>query len=86
MKVHRIRLRDYKGVDDVEVEFALDGVTIIEGPNEVGKTSLAEALTLVLEQLDSSSRARYSGREACAQRCWSVGRSRTVDRAISTHH
>ena len=57
MKVHRIRLRNYKGVDDVEVEFALDGVTIIEGPNEVGKTSLAEALTLVLEQLDSSTRA-----------------------------
>jgi len=57
VRVHRIRLRDYKGVDDAEVEFATDGVTIVEGPNEVGKTSLAEALGLVLEQLDSSSRA-----------------------------
>jgi len=35
----------------------LDGVTIVEGPNEVGKTSLAEALTLALEQLDSSTRS-----------------------------
>ncbi|MGO9148302.1 MAG: AAA family ATPase [Acidimicrobiales bacterium] len=57
MRVHRIHLRDYKGVDDAEVEFAVDGVTIVEGPNEVGKTSLAEALTLALEQLDSSTRA-----------------------------
>ena len=57
MRIHRIHLRDYKGVDDAEVEFALDGVTIVEGPNEVGKTSLAEALTLALEQLDSSTRA-----------------------------
>jgi phosphohistidine swiveling domain-containing protein len=57
MRIHRIHLRDYKGVDDAEVEFALDGVTIVAGPNEVGKTSLAEALTLALEQLDSSTRA-----------------------------
>jgi hypothetical protein len=57
VRIHRIRLRDYKGVDDAEVEFATDGVTIVEGPNEVGKTSLAEALVLVLEQLDTSNRA-----------------------------
>lgn len=57
MRIHRIRLRDFKGVGDAEVEFALDGVTIVEGPNEVGKTSLAEALAIVLEQPDSSSKA-----------------------------
>ena len=57
MKVHRIHLRNYKGVEDLEVELALDGVTIIEGPNEVGKTTIAEALSLVLEQPDSSSRS-----------------------------
>jgi uncharacterized protein YhaN len=56
VRVHRIRLRDYKGVEDAEVEFASEGVTIVEGPNEVGKTSLAEALTIALEQLDSSTR------------------------------
>ncbi len=57
MKILRLRLRDFKGVADREVTFAPDGVTIVEGPNEVGKTSLAEGLTLVLEHLDSSSRA-----------------------------
>ena len=57
MKLHRIRLRNYKGVDDAEVELALDGVTIIEGPNEVGKTSISEAWALLLEQLDSSTRS-----------------------------
>lgn len=57
MKILRLRLRDFKGVADSEVTFAPDGVTIVEGPNEVGKTSLGEGLTLVLEHLDSSSRA-----------------------------
>ena len=54
MRVHRIRLRNYRGVADSEVTFAEDGVTIIEGDNEVGKTSLPEALGLILRFQDSS--------------------------------
>ena len=54
MRVHRIRLRNYRGVADSEVTFADDGVTIIEGDNEVGKTSIPEALGLILRFQDSS--------------------------------
>ncbi|MDE0194770.1 MAG: AAA family ATPase [bacterium] len=54
MRVHRIRLRNYRGVADSEVRFATDGVTIIEGDNEVGKTSIPEALSLMLRFQDSS--------------------------------
>ncbi|MCY4632142.1 MAG: AAA family ATPase [bacterium] len=48
MRVHRIRLRNYRGVADSEVTFTDDGVTIIEGDNEVGKTSIPEALGMIL--------------------------------------
>ena len=48
MRVHRIRLRNYRRVADSEVTLADDGVTIVEGDNEVGKTSLPEALGMIL--------------------------------------
>ena len=54
MRIHRIRLRNYRGVVDRVVEPAPTGVTVVEGPNEVGKSSLAEALDLILENLDDT--------------------------------
>ena len=58
MRIHRIALRNYRGVEDCEVPFAGEGVTIVEGDNEIGKTSLTEALDLALRELDSSSKER----------------------------
>ena len=49
-----MRLRNYRGVADCEVEFPVQGVTVVEGPNEAGKTSIPEGLDLVLTKLDSS--------------------------------
>ncbi len=54
MRLHRIRLQNYRGVTDCGVDFTTDGVTIIEGDNEVGKTSIPEALGLILRYQDSS--------------------------------
>ena len=48
MRLHRVRLCNYRGVADCEVEFPAQGITVIEGPNEVGKTSIPEGLDLVL--------------------------------------
>ncbi len=56
MRIHRIKLHNYRGVTDAEVEFPAEGVTIIEGDNEVGKTSLSEAIDLVLAERDDSSK------------------------------
>lgn len=56
MRIHRIKLRDFRGVQSVEVDFDVDGVTIVEGPNETGKTSLADAFDLLLTQKDSSAK------------------------------
>lgn len=58
MRVHRIALRNYRGVADCEVSFVEDGVTVVEGDNEIGKTSLTEALDLALTELDSSAKGR----------------------------
>ena len=58
MRLHRVRLINYRGVADHEVVFAAEGVTVVEGPNEVGKTSMPEGLDLVLDLLDSSQHRR----------------------------
>jgi DNA repair exonuclease SbcCD ATPase subunit len=57
MRIHRISLRNFRGVEEVDVEFDPDGVTVVVGPNEVGKTSLADALTFLLDHKDSAARA-----------------------------
>jgi chromosome segregation ATPase len=56
MKLLRIRLRDFRGVVDRQVEFDPTGVTVVEGPNEIGKSCIAEAFDLLLDELDSSSK------------------------------
>ena len=54
MRIHRVRLRNYRGVLDSTVTFAADGVTVVEGPNEVGKTCIPEALDLLIGMPDNS--------------------------------
>ena len=56
MRLHRITLTDYRGVRERTVQFAEQGVTLVSGPNEIGKTSLVEALDLLLEEKASSTR------------------------------
>lgn len=58
MRIHRIRLENYRGVDEAEIEPALDGVTVVQGPNEVGKSSLIEAVDLIFRRKDRSSAQR----------------------------
>jgi uncharacterized protein YhaN len=54
MRIERISLRDFRGVDTLDVEFDPSGVTIVEGRNEIGKTSIADAFMLLLDSKDSS--------------------------------
>lgn len=56
MRILRLRITNFRGVDECVVEFPPVGVTIVEGPNEVGKTSLTEAIDLVLSERDDSSK------------------------------
>ncbi len=54
MRIHRVRLRNYRSVVDRTLEFPTEGVTIIEGANEIGKTCIPQAIDLILDRLDSS--------------------------------
>ena len=56
MKLHRVKLTNFRGVECREVVFAENGVTIVEGPNEVGKTAIAEGLQVAIDLPDSSQR------------------------------
>ncbi len=58
MRIHRIKLCNYRGVSHSEVTFPVQGVTIIEGDNEIGKTSLSEAIDLLLAERDDSGKQR----------------------------
>ncbi|MDF0530334.1 AAA family ATPase [Tsukamurella sp. 8F] len=57
MRLHRLKVTDFRGVAAREVEFAATGVTLLTGPNEAGKSSLLEALGLLLE-VKSTSKSR----------------------------
>jgi len=54
MRFIRLRLANYRGIDACEVKFGSQGITLVQGPNEAGKTSLAEAVGLLFEYPDSS--------------------------------
>lgn len=54
MRLSRLRLANYRGIGTLEVAFAPTGITIVQGPNEAGKTSLGEAIRLLFEYPDSS--------------------------------
>ena len=53
-----MQLRNYRGVVKSDVNFSQNGVTIVEGPNEVGKTAISEGLQLAIDLPDSSRSAQ----------------------------
>jgi predicted ATP-dependent endonuclease of OLD family len=54
MKFIRLRVANYRGIATAEVNFGPTGITLMQGPNEAGKTSLSEAIGFLFEYLDSS--------------------------------
>lgn len=49
MKLLRIKLTNFKGVKQRELCFEPLGVTVVEGPNEIGKSCVAQALRMIFE-------------------------------------
>lgn len=59
MKIHSVTLANVKGVASRTVEFPDSGVVIVDGPNEVGKSTVIEALDLLLDpKKKSTSRSK----------------------------
>jgi uncharacterized protein YhaN len=53
VRILRLSLENWRGVDSRDVSFS-KGVTVIEGPNEIGKSTIVEAIRLLFAELDSS--------------------------------
>ena len=59
MRLHRITLRDVKGVTERTVDLPDSGVVVVEGPNEIGKSTLIEAFDKLLDpRLKATSQSR----------------------------
>lgn len=56
MKLHRLTLTNYRGVTHRDIEFPDRGVVVISGANEIGKSSMIEALDLLLMSKDRSTK------------------------------
>lgn len=56
MKLHRLVLKNYRGIADREIDFPDHGVVVVSGANEIGKSSMIEALDLLLESKDRSTK------------------------------
>lgn len=54
MRIDRIRLKNFCGVAEVEVNFASTGVTIVHGPNEAGKSTLMLGINVLFDHRDDS--------------------------------
>ncbi|OBB76783.1 AAA family ATPase [Mycobacterium sp. 852014-52144_SCH5372336] len=54
MKLHRLVLTNYRGITRRAIEFPDHGVVIVSGANEIGKSSMIEALDLLIEAKDRS--------------------------------
>ncbi|ART68790.1 hypothetical protein BTO20_09495 [Mycobacterium dioxanotrophicus] len=56
MKLHRLVLTNYRGITHREIEFPDHGVVVVSGANEIGKSSMIEALDLLIEAKDRSTK------------------------------
>jgi hypothetical protein len=56
MKLHRLVLRNYRGIAHRDIEFPDRGVVVVSGANEIGKSSMIEALDVLLEAKDRSTK------------------------------
>ncbi|MFN2286833.1 MAG: AAA family ATPase, partial [Chromatocurvus sp.] len=53
MRIHRLALRSWRAIAEREITLS-EGVTLIEGANEIGKSTLVEALRMLFREQDSS--------------------------------
>lgn len=60
MRIHRITIKNFRGVTDNTVEFATQGVTVLVGPNEIGKSSIPEGLDVLLRIFHDSKRSEIT--------------------------
>ena len=56
MRLHRLILDNYRGITHREIVLPDSGVIVLSGANEIGKSSMIEAIDLLLEAKDRSTK------------------------------
>lgn len=56
MRLHRLVLRNYRGIAYRDIEFPDHGVVVVSGANEIGKSSMIEAIDLLFDAKDRSTK------------------------------
>ena len=82
MKLLTLTLDNWRGVSHSHIEFE-DGVTLIEGPNEVGKSSLVEALRMLLREKSGSKKREVQAVQPVGE---DVGSSVSAEIRCGEHH
>ena len=54
MILHSLTIENYKAIERETIEFGETGITLIEGRNESGKTSVLEAFRLLINTKSKS--------------------------------
>ena len=67
MRITRLRLTNFKDILLREVQFPPSGVIVIQGPNEIGKTALQEAIDLILDLPADSRHRRVAAQRPAAR-------------------
>ncbi|MFI7743775.1 AAA family ATPase [Kocuria rhizosphaericola] len=85
MKLHRLKLENFRGVTAREIEFPESGVVVVTGRNEIGKTSMIDALDALIALPDSSKQkkileAKPAGRDVpvLVEAEFSIGGTRVI--------
>jgi DNA repair exonuclease SbcCD ATPase subunit len=81
MRLHKLTLRHWRGITHREIHFD-DGVTLLEGPNEIGKSSIIEAIQLLFSELDSSNKKQVKSVQPAGQ---DVGSEVSVEFSVAGH-
>ncbi len=66
MRLHKLTLRHWRGIEHRDIQFD-NGVTLLEGPNEIGKSSIIEAIQLLFSELDSSNKKQVKSVQPAGQ-------------------
>ncbi|MEE4283451.1 MAG: AAA family ATPase [Pseudomonadales bacterium] len=82
MRLHKLTLRHWRGITLREIEFD-EGVTLLEGPNEIGKSSIIEAIQLIFSELDSSNKKHVKAIQPAGQ---DVGSEVSVKFSVADYH
>lgn len=82
MRILRLKLEKWRGVESRDVAFA-EGVTLIEGPNEIGKSTIVEAIKNIFYVMDSSLKASVKAIQPVGQ---DVGSSVEIEVEVGDFH